>query len=62
MGEKILVNMDFPCMGVHKLFKTVLVVGVRCECESNNNTMYMVKYKKDYYWVYDYELKLIDLE
>jgi hypothetical protein len=60
--KKTIVNLELPCEAYHKLFKKCFIVGVRTECESNNNIMYMIKLNKkeaEYFWVYDYETKII---
>ena len=53
------VSIMLPIKARHKLFGDVDIIGIRTECSSNNNKMYMVKNKGEYYWVYDYETKLI---
>lgn len=48
-----------PIKAKHKFFGDVDILGVRIECNGNNNKMYMVKDDGEYYWVYDYETELI---
>jgi hypothetical protein len=51
-------SIRLPMKGNHKLFEDVTIVGMRIECTVNNNTMYLIKTKGEYYWVYDYETEL----
>lgn len=53
------VSIMLPIKAKHKLFGDVEIIGIRTECSSNNNKMYMVKNDGEYYWVYDYETELI---
>lgn len=52
-------NVKFPIKANNKVFGNVDIIGIRTECESNNNTMYMVKNNGKYYWIYDYETIII---
>lgn len=53
------VSIMLPIKAKHKLFGDVDIIGIRTECSSNNNKMYMVKNDGEYFWVYDYETELI---
>ncbi len=44
----------------HLKFGEVLLVGVRTQCESNNNLMLNIKVGNEYFWVYDYETYRIE--
>jgi hypothetical protein len=49
----------FPIKAKHKLFGYVSILGIRTECDSNNNLMYLIKDDDgDYYWIYDYETEI----
>lgn len=54
-----IVSIMLPIKAHHKLFGDVDIIGIRTECSSNNNKMYMVKNDGKYFWVYDYETELI---
>ena len=44
-----------------KMESEYTVLGVRTECSSNNNLMYLIRHEDDeYFWVYDYEVKFKD--
>ena len=53
------VSIMLPIKAKHKLFGDVEILGIRTECSSNNNKMYMVKNDGEYFWVHDYETELI---
>lgn len=45
---------------LHQLFRTCKLIGLRTECESNNNLMLLIKTPSgEYYWVYEYETYII---
>lgn len=47
----------------HTLFKECELAGIRLKCESNNNLMLLVvNSNNEYFWVYDYETKVITPE
>ncbi len=52
------IGVKLPIMANHKLLGSVEIIGIRTECSSNNNKMYLVKDKGDYFWIYDYETDL----
>jgi hypothetical protein len=52
------VSIMLPIKATHKFFGDVEIIGIRTECSSNNNKMYMVKNDGEYFWVYDYETEL----
>jgi len=56
------VRRSLPMKARHKLFGDVDIVGIRTECSSNNNLMYMLKNDGEYFWVYDYETEIIGNE
>ena len=53
------VRITLPVKAKHKLFGDVVLIGLRLECDSNNNKMYMVKVNREYFWIYDYETDIV---
>lgn len=49
----------FPIKATHKVFGEIDIIGVRVECESNNNLMYQLRSDGQYYWIYDYETVIL---
>ena len=46
----------FPVKANHKTLGEITLYGLRTECESNNNLMYLTKLDNEYVWVYDYQI------
>ncbi|WP_297095561.1 hypothetical protein [uncultured Draconibacterium sp.] len=58
VDQEMLKNV-FPVKAKHKTFGELNLLGMRTECPSNNNTMFLVKPDGQYYWVYDYETEIL---
>lgn len=50
-----------PIKARHNFLGDVEIIGIRIECNTNNNIMYMVKRDEEYLWVYDYETEIIKI-
>ena len=49
----------FPIKAKHKLFGEVELVGMRCQADDRDNTMYLVISDREELWIYAHETEIL---